>query len=371
MLLTPLDRRDEWFRFHPLFREMLRAELRRVEPEIEVELNRRASDWWTAEGDWDRAIVHAIDGEALDRAGELLWMGIPAYTTRGRNATVIGWLDHLGEQAVATDAFLSLTACYAYITQGAGGKTGYWAAVAAGLIEREPPSERRTILDASLGLIEAALARDGVEAIAARTALAAEMLPDDSPWMSMCRLIEGVGLHLRGLRGQAREKLVDGARRGAVGAPNVQVLCLAQLALLAIEEDDWQLAEMLASQSRAQVDRSGLGDYPVMALGTGRLGPGPLPHRPARGGGGRHAPRRAPARSARRVRDLVRGRDFDRPGADRGPSRRPGGGATCPRRRHPGRETDPRRGRPGGVDRPDRGGDRERHRRRRRRPHAG
>jgi LuxR family transcriptional regulator, maltose regulon positive regulatory protein len=266
MLLTPLDRRDEWFRFHPLFREMLRAELRRVEPEVEVELNRRASDWWTAEGDWDRAIAHAIDGEALDRAGELLWMGIPAYTTRGRNATVIGWLDHLGEQAVATDAFLSLTACYAYITQGAGGKTGYWAAVAAGLIEREPPSERRTILDASLGLIEAALARDGVEAIAPRTALAAEMLPDDSPWMSMCRLIEGVGLHLRGLRGQAREKLVDGARRGAVGAPNVQVLCLAQLALLAIEEDDWQLAEMLASQSRAQVDRSGLGDYPVMAL---------------------------------------------------------------------------------------------------------
>jgi len=266
MLLTPLDRRDEWFRFHPLFREMLRAELRRVEPEIEVELNRRASEWWTAEGDWDRAIAHAIDGEALDRAGELLWQGIPAYTTRGRNATVIGWLDRLGEQAVATDAFLSLTAAYAHITQGDGGKTEHWAAVAAGLIEREPASERRTILDASLGLIEAALARDGVEAIAERSALAAGMLPDESPWMAMCRLIEGVGLHLRGLRAQAREKLVDGARRGAVGAPNVQVLCLAQLALLAIEEEDWQLAEVLASQGRAQVDRSGLGDYPVMAL---------------------------------------------------------------------------------------------------------
>lgn len=266
MLLTPLDRRDEWFRFHPLFREMLRAELRRVEPEIEAELNRRASDWWAAEGDWDRAISHAIDGEALDRAGELLWMGIPAYTTRGRNATVIGWLDHLGERAVATDAFLSLTASYAYITQGAGGKTEHWATVAAGLIEREPPSEKKTVLSASLGLIEAALARDGVEAIAERSALAAEMLPDDSPWMSMCRLIEGVGLHLRGLRAQARERLVDGARRGAVGAPNVQVLCLSQLALLAIEEDDWQLAEMLASQGRAQVDRSGLGDYPVIAL---------------------------------------------------------------------------------------------------------
>ncbi len=266
MLLTPLDRRDEWFRFHPLFREMLRAELRRVEPEIEADLNRRSSEWWAAKGDWDRAISHAVDGGAVERAGELLWMGIPAYTTRGRNATVIGWLDRLGVETVAKDASLSLTASYTHINQGAGGRTEHWAAVAAGLIEREPPSEKKTALSAGLALIDATLARYGVASIAERTALAASMLPDDSPWMSMCRLIEGVGLHLRGLREEAREKLVDGARRGAVGAPNVQVLCLSQLALLAIEEGDWQLAEMLASQGRAQIDRSGLGEYQVMAL---------------------------------------------------------------------------------------------------------
>lgn len=266
MLLVPLDRRDEWFRFHPLFREMLWAELRRVEPEREAELNRRASEWWSAAGDWDRAITHAIDGGAVDRAGELLWTSIPEFMTRGRNATVLGWLERLGEATVATDAALSLTAAYAHINQGEGAKSEHWAAVAATLLERGAPSEQRTVLAAGLGLIEATLARSGVEAIAGHTALAAEMLPDDSPWMSMCRLIEGVGLHLRGLREQAREKLVDGARRGAVGAPNVQVLCLSQMALLAIEEDDWMLAEMLASQARAQIDRSGLGDYPIMAL---------------------------------------------------------------------------------------------------------
>jgi LuxR family maltose regulon positive regulatory protein len=266
MLLTPLDRRDEWFRFHPLFREMLRAELRRAEPEEEAGLDRRASDWWAAHGDWDRAIRHAVDAGALDRAGELLWTGIPEFTTRGRNATVIGWLDRLGEQAVASDAALSLSASYAQITQGAGGKTDYWAAVAAGLIDKEPPSEKKTVLTAGLGLIEAALARGGVGAIADRTALAAELLPADSPWMSMCRLVEGVGLHLQGRRPEAKEKLADGARRGAVGAPNVQVLCLSQLALLAIEADDWTLAEMLASQARAQLDRSGIDEYPMMAL---------------------------------------------------------------------------------------------------------
>ncbi len=266
MLLVPLDRRDEWFRFHPLFREMLRAELRRVEPEREGELNRRASEWWSAAGDWDRAITHAIDGGAVDMAGKLLWTSIPEFMTRGRNATVLGWLQRLGEQTVATDAALSLTAAYAHVNQGAGARSEHWATVAATLLERDAPSEQGTVLAAGLGLIEATLARGGVEAIAGHTALAAAMLPDDSPWMSMCRLIEGVGLHLRGLREEAREKLVDGARRGAVGAPNVQVLCLSQMALLAIEEDDWTLAEMLASQARAQIDRSGLGDYPIMAL---------------------------------------------------------------------------------------------------------
>jgi LuxR family maltose regulon positive regulatory protein len=266
MLLTPLDRHDEWFRLHPLFREMLRAELQVAEPENESELERRAADWWAAEGDWDRAIGHAVAGGALDRAGELLWMGIPELATRGRNGTIVGWLDRLGDQAVASDAALSLTASYAYITQGAGGKTEHWAAVAAGLIEAEDASEKRTVLSAGLALIEATLARGGVGAIADRTALATELLPPDSPWMALCRLIEGVGLHLRGMRSDANEKLVDGARRGASGAPNVQVLCLSQLALLAIEEDDWTLADVLASQARAQIDRSGLGDYPMMAL---------------------------------------------------------------------------------------------------------
>ena len=39
-LLTALDRRDEWFRFHALFREMLCSELHRAEPQEEERLHR-------------------------------------------------------------------------------------------------------------------------------------------------------------------------------------------------------------------------------------------------------------------------------------------------------------------------------------------
>ena len=55
-------------------------------------------------------------------------------------------------------------------------------------------------------------------------------------------------------------------RHGAVAAPRVQVLCLAQLGVLALEEDDWRPAELCISRARMQVERVGLADYPLAAL---------------------------------------------------------------------------------------------------------
>lgn len=265
-LLTPLDRRDEWFRFHPMFREMLRSELHRVEPAREQDLNLRASEWWVEQGDWDRAIQYAIEAGDPARAGELLWLGVPRYMTRGRVATVIGWLGRLGEETIASDPALSLTAAFGGITRGAGSQAEHWAAVARSLLQADEECDRSLDLRPGLALAEAGLARHGVEAMCASAEAAAEDLADESPWLSMCCMLDGVGLHLRGLREQAQGRLVEGARRGSVSAPTIQVLALAQLALLAIEDGDWRLAEARAGQARAQVNRSGLIDYPMVAL---------------------------------------------------------------------------------------------------------
>jgi LuxR family transcriptional regulator, maltose regulon positive regulatory protein len=265
-LLTPLDRRDEWFRFHPMFREMLRSELHRVEPGREKKLNLRASEWWAEQGDWDRAIQYAIEAGDTARAGELLWLGVPRYMTRGRVATVIGWLGRLGEEAIASNPALSLTAAFGGITRGAGAQAEHWIAVARSLLRAEVDMGESLDLLPGLALAEAGLARAGVEAMCASTEVAAKDLGDQSPWLSMCCMLDGVGLHLRGLREPAQRRLMEGARRGSVSAPTIQVLALAQLALLAIEGGDWPLAESLAAQARAQVNRSGLIEYPMVAL---------------------------------------------------------------------------------------------------------
>src|SRR6516164_231988 len=45
LLLVPLDRRGKWYRYHHLFRDMLLAELERLEPGLVPVLRRRAAAW--------------------------------------------------------------------------------------------------------------------------------------------------------------------------------------------------------------------------------------------------------------------------------------------------------------------------------------
>jgi LuxR family transcriptional regulator, maltose regulon positive regulatory protein len=64
----------------------------------------------------------------------------------------------------------------------------------------------------------------------------------------------------------ARALLEESAHLSAARAPLVQVLSLAQLALLADDEDDFERASALIARARAQVMRCALGDCPTVAL---------------------------------------------------------------------------------------------------------
>jgi LuxR family maltose regulon positive regulatory protein len=59
---------------------------------------------------------------------------------------------------------------------------------------------------------------------------------------------------------------MEGVRRGAVAAPNVQTLCLAQLALGAFEREDWPTAAGLIVRARGQIEHYALDQSPMSAL---------------------------------------------------------------------------------------------------------
>ncbi|OJU85255.1 MAG: hypothetical protein BGO11_18545 [Solirubrobacterales bacterium 70-9] len=266
MLLLPLDRNDSWYRFHPLLRDMLRAELHRDERGAEQGLHLRASAWWAERGDWDQAIHHAVEAAAPQLAGELLWAACPDYFTHGRLGTIEAWLGRLGTDTVAASAGLSLVAAWTELTLGRGAPAEHWASVARRRLAAGDSVDVRTSLEAGLLLLDATLARGGPVAMRELIATIEPLLDEDDPWRTLCSFVDGVGLHLGGEGEAARERLLDAVRRGSVAAPNLQSLALAQLALLYMEGEDWAAAEREIARARDQVARYGLAEYPMIAL---------------------------------------------------------------------------------------------------------
>jgi LuxR family maltose regulon positive regulatory protein len=258
LLVVPLDQADAAFRYHGLLAAMLRTELRRTDPAREAELHRRACDWYAGAGDTDRAIEHAIAAADFARAGTLLW-ATAGRVLDGRAADVRGWLDRLTPEQVATQPTLALAAAAQHLVAGERDLVEHWAG--RSLTGADAPS-----LGAGVLAMRAAVAREGIAAMRRDAARACGQLTEDSPWWSLCRLLEGVAAHLQGDAAAARPVLQESARHGAIVAPVVQALCLAQLALLAIDDGDWEQAHLLAARGRSQVERVGLDGHPTCAL---------------------------------------------------------------------------------------------------------
>jgi LuxR family maltose regulon positive regulatory protein len=99
MLLMPLDRRGEWYRYHHLFRDMLLAELHRQEPELMPVLRRRAAGWCLANGLPEAALEYSMAaGDVGAAAGLAEKLAVPTHR-KGRVTTIqrwFGWLEDRG-----------------------------------------------------------------------------------------------------------------------------------------------------------------------------------------------------------------------------------------------------------------------------------
>jgi LuxR family maltose regulon positive regulatory protein len=265
-LLVPLDRSNESYRCHGLLSGMLRAELRRRDPEAERQLHRRASDWYAARADVDRAMQHAVAAADTARAAALLGSNAPEYVTNGRDGTMQGWLGSFTSEEIAAHPALSLAAANSQLLKGDLAAMQRWESATRRVLHDTAPSKRSPELEASAALLHAVVAAQGVARMGTDAARAYQLEPEDSPWRPMCCLVEGVSRHLTGDADVAEARLLDGVRRGAVAAPNIQTLCLAQLALVAADREDWESAAGFSSRALAQVDHYGLRGFPTSAL---------------------------------------------------------------------------------------------------------
>src|SRR6266480_6163483 len=72
LLLVPLDRRGQWYRYQHLFRDMLLAELQRLQPGLIPVLHRRAARWHERNGEPGEALEYWMQAGEADPAAALI-----------------------------------------------------------------------------------------------------------------------------------------------------------------------------------------------------------------------------------------------------------------------------------------------------------
>ena len=118
LFLVSLDSRGQWFRYHHLFRDLLRLELARSDPGLVAGLHRRACAWHRAQGDADEAIGHATAAGDVAEACELIarhWL--PLFNL-GQAETVARWVDALPRESAVADARVCVARAWAALQPG-------------------------------------------------------------------------------------------------------------------------------------------------------------------------------------------------------------------------------------------------------------
>jgi LuxR family transcriptional regulator, maltose regulon positive regulatory protein len=268
LLLVPLDRRGYWYRYHHLFRDMLLAELHRLEPGLMPVLQRRAAQWHERNGEPGEALRYWMKAGEPDSAARLVaGLAFPAYQ-QGRVATAERWFRWLDNHAPGESyPGVAVLAAMIFALTGKPGEAERWAQVAEqGTVVASLP-DGSPALDPGLLLVRALLCRDGVERMRADAELAAKTMAAGSFWRTAATLYVGIAHLMAGDPDRADALFQDAAAGADAGGPTVgPCVALAERSLLAIARGAWEAAERHLAEAWSLARDAHLEDYPPVTI---------------------------------------------------------------------------------------------------------
>ncbi len=93
VFIEPLDVVREWYRYHPLFADVLRQELYRAHPADVAEVHRRAARWFLANNQSEEALAHALAGDDAETGVTVLDQYLPDLINTWQLGVARRWLD--------------------------------------------------------------------------------------------------------------------------------------------------------------------------------------------------------------------------------------------------------------------------------------
>jgi len=268
LLLVPLDRSGQWYRYHRLFRDMLLAELRRREPDLIPVLHRRAARWFEANGAPGEALEHQMQAGDTDAVADLAGvLGFPAYQ-HGRVATVerwFGWLEDRG--AMETRPSVAVLAAMLAAMTGKPAEAERCARIAERGVTNSSAPDGSLTTEPWLALLWALLCRDGPEQMQADAELARRTMAAGSFFQAAATLYLALAHLMLGDRDRADLLFEDQVAQGrVVGGMIGGCIAFAERALLAIDRGAWDQAGRYLDQARAVARQAHLEEYPAVAL---------------------------------------------------------------------------------------------------------
>jgi LuxR family transcriptional regulator, maltose regulon positive regulatory protein len=268
LLLVPLDRRGDWYRYHHLFRDMLLTELGRLEPNLLPVLYRRAAEWYERAGEPSEALAYWMKAGEVKAAASLIGaLAFPAYQ-QGRAATVQRWFKWLEERRATEDypAAAVLAAVFHAVT-GAPIDAERWAKAAErGAVAASLPDGSLTI-EPWLALLRAVICPDGVDQMLVNAKYAAKTIATGSFWRATAVLMLGMAHLITGDPDRADVLFEEATTEAGVsGGVTDACIAFAERSLIAIAKGDWDTAEQHLSEARSLVSKARIEDYPLTAI---------------------------------------------------------------------------------------------------------
>jgi LuxR family maltose regulon positive regulatory protein len=266
LLLVPLDRRGRWYRYHHLFRDVLLAELERLEPGLIPVLRRRAAAWCLDQDLPEEALEYSIlagDVSTVGRLLQTLWS--PVYR-QGRTATLRRWFRWLDDQSgIEKYPLNAINAGFLAEKTGQPAQAERWADVVDRWQDTGPPHDAYT--EATAATLRAILCRHGVEQMradadeAARKFASANFVPAVTP------LLQGTARVLCGDLDAGDAFFSDAlSLEEERGSPDITALTLCERSLVAMARDQWDQVGAFASRARGRLRQAGVEDSYAAAL---------------------------------------------------------------------------------------------------------
>jgi LuxR family transcriptional regulator, maltose regulon positive regulatory protein len=267
-----LDPERTWFRYHHLFADLLRLELRRTRPEEVPELHRRAAEWFKQHGQVAEAIRHTQAAGDWPGAARLLADHSFSLTLDGQAQTIQALLRAFPRGADHPE--LAVVRAGGDFLDGRLDEAAAYLAVAETYVETAPTGRQRR-LQMAIASLKLSLARrrsnlagviEQAEFLASPlTGQSKEDIALDSDLRAVALMNLGiVEAWSLGLPDAERHLQQGAALAREIGRPYLEVACLAQLGF-ASKIRPFATARRRCQEAITLADQHGWGAEPIVA----------------------------------------------------------------------------------------------------------